>query len=401
MKRREFITLLGGAAATWPVAARAQTKRARIGWFTVAPHPYIDGFRQGLRELGWIEGENLAIEPIYADGHPERLPGLASVLARVPYDLVVASGSDAVEAARAAIQSIPIVGVSSSMGTGGSLARSEGNLSGIALLFDEVATKWPELLIEMVPRVQRICVLFDPSLSGERQSEAVGTTATKLGKTLLPIRIDNVDAIPDALERARGERCDGLISISSPMFTANATRLVELVQRTGLPAVYEARVLVDHGGLMSYGPNINEAFRRAASYADRILRGARPADLPIERPSRFELVINHKTAKALGLEVPPSLLARADKVIECGACGLARRLRQAHQRRSTEVGQGDPGGQHQTGGMKSRPWPGCVTLQKLCNDHGEPRFGCAEPGSGPSGEEFPKSGHANLDRYAC
>jgi ABC-type uncharacterized transport system substrate-binding protein len=171
-----FITLVGGAAAAWPLAARAQTKRARIGWFTVAPHPYIDGFRQGLRELGWIEGENLAIEPIYADGHPERLPGLASVLARVPYDLVVASGSDAVEAARAAIQSIPIVGVSSSMGTGGSLARSEGNLSGIALLFDEVATKWPELLIEMVPRVQRICVLFDPSLSGERQSEAVGTT---------------------------------------------------------------------------------------------------------------------------------------------------------------------------------------------------------------------------------
>src|SRR6516164_8389686 len=192
-RRREFITLLGSAAAAWPLAARAQTKRARIGWFTVAPHPYIDGFRQGLRELGWIEGENLAIEPIYADGHPERLPGLASVLARVPYDLVVASGSDAVEAARAAIQSIPIVGVSSSMGTGGSLARSEGNLSGVALLFDEVATKWPELLIEMVPRVQRICVLFDPSLSGERQSEAVGTTATKLGKTLLPIRIGNVD----------------------------------------------------------------------------------------------------------------------------------------------------------------------------------------------------------------
>jgi len=315
MRRREFITLLG-AAALWPFTARAQTKRARIGWFTVAPHPYIDGFRRGLMELGWIEGENLVIEPIYADGHPERLPGLASVLARVPYDLVVASGSDAVEAARAAIQSIPIVGVSSTLGTGGSLARSEGNLSGIALLFDEVATKWPELLIEMVPRVQRICVLFDPSLSAERQSEAVGTTAAKLGKTLLPIRIDNVDAIPDALERARGERLEGLIFISSPIFTANATRIVEFVQRTGLPAIYEARVLVEHGGLMSYGPNINDAFRRAASYADRILRGARPADLPIERPSRFELVINLKTAKALGLEVPPTLLARADEVIE-------------------------------------------------------------------------------------
>jgi putative ABC transport system substrate-binding protein len=125
-----------------------------------------------------------------------------------------------------------------------------------------------------------------------------------------------VDAIPDALERARGERLEGLIFISSPIFTANATRIVELVQRTGLPAIYEARVLVEHGGLMSYGPNINEAFRRAASYADRILRGARPADLPIERPSRFELVINLKSAKALGLNVPPMLLARADEVIE-------------------------------------------------------------------------------------
>ena len=167
MKRRDFITLLGGAAA-WPLAARAQTKRARIGWFTVAPHPYIDGFRRGLRELGWIEGENLVIEDTYADGHPERLPGLAAVLSRVPYDLVVASGSDAVEAARAAIQSIPIVGISSTLGMGSSLARSEGNLSGIALLFDEVAAKWPELLVEVAPRVQRIGVLFDPSPSALR-----------------------------------------------------------------------------------------------------------------------------------------------------------------------------------------------------------------------------------------
>ena len=317
MKRREFITLVGGAAAAWPLAVRAQTKRARIGWFTVAPHPYIDDFRRGLRELGWIEGENLVIEDIYADGHPERLPGLARVLARVPYDLVVASGSDAVEAARAAIQSIPIVGISSTLGMGASsLARSEGNLSGIALLFDEVAAKWPELLVEVAPRVQRIGVLFDPSPSALRQSDAVGTTTAKLGRTLLALRIDNVDTIRDALERARFEKLDGLICISSPIFTANATRVIELVQRTGLPAIYEARVLVERGGLISYGPNLNDAFRRAASYADRILRGARPADLPIERPTRFELVINLKAAKALDLEVPPTLLARADEVIE-------------------------------------------------------------------------------------
>jgi putative tryptophan/tyrosine transport system substrate-binding protein len=313
--RREIIMLLGTAAA-WPLTARAQTKRARIGWFTVAPHPYIDGFRRGLRELGWIEGENLVIEDTYADGHPERLPGLAAVLARVPYDLIVASGSDAVEAARAAIQSIPIVGISSTMGMGGSLARPDANLSGIALLFDEVAAKWPELLVEVAPRVQRIGVLFDPSPSALRQSEAVGTTTAKLGRTLLPMRIDNVDTIRDALERTRSEKLDGLIFISSPLFTANAARIVELVRPTGLPAIYEARVLAARGGLMSYGPDLNEAFRRAASYADRILKGAKPADLPIERPIRFELVINLKTAKALGLEVPPTLFARADEVIE-------------------------------------------------------------------------------------
>ena len=300
----------------WLRAARAQAKRARIGWFTVAPHPYIDGFRRGLKELGWIEGENLVIEQTYADGHPERLAGLAAVLARVPYDLVVASGSDAVDAARVAIQSIPIVGISSSMGMGGSLARSEANLSGIALLFDEVANKWLELLVEAVPGVQRIGVLFDPSPSDARMFEAVSTTAAKLGKTLRPLRIDNVDVIRNALEHASTEKVDGLVFVASPIFTANASTLVELVQRTGLPAIYEARVLVERGGLMSYGPNINEAFRRAASYADRILKGAKPADLPIERPTLFELVINRNTAKALGIEVPPMLLARADEVIE-------------------------------------------------------------------------------------
>jgi putative ABC transport system substrate-binding protein len=315
MKRRAFITFLGGVAA-WPFGVRAQAQRARVGWFTVAPHPYVDGFRRGMRELGWIEGENLLIEYIYADGHPERLPELAAALVGGANDLIVASGSDALDAARTSIHSIPIVGISSTMGLSGSLARSEGNLSGIALLFDEVATKWLELLLEAVPRAQRIGVMFDASSSNAQQFDAVAGTAAKLGKTLLPLRINNVDIIQDALECARSEKLDGLIFISSPIFTANAARIVELVQPTGLPTIYEARVLVERGGLMSYGPNMNEAFRRAASYVDRILKGAKPADLPIERPTRFELVINLKTAKALGVEIPAALYIRADEVIE-------------------------------------------------------------------------------------
>jgi putative ABC transport system substrate-binding protein len=311
MQRRDFITLLGSAAA-WPLVARAQTKRSRIGWFTVAPHPFIDAFRRGMTEQGWIEGENLVIEHTYSDGHPELLPGLAAVLARVPYDLIVVSGSEAVEA----VQSIPLVGVSSTLGMGGSLARSQGNLTGIALLFDEVASKWLELIVEAVPRVQRVGAIFDSSPNGAYQFSNIAATAEKMGKVVLPLRIENVEMIETAVERARNEQLDGLIFVSSPIFTANATKVVELVKAIGVPAIYEARVVTAQGGLMSYGPNLSEAFRRAAFYADRILKGAKPADLPIERPTRFEVAINLKTAKALGLEVPPTLLARADEVIE-------------------------------------------------------------------------------------
>jgi putative tryptophan/tyrosine transport system substrate-binding protein len=316
-RRREFLTLVGGVVAVWPLVARAQeTRRARIGWFTVAPHPFIDGFRHGMRELGWIEGSNLLIEYSYAGGRRERLAELATALARGSNDLVVASGSDAVEAARSLIHSIPIVGVSTNVDLGGSLARPQGNLTGVALLFDELAAKWVELLVEAAPRAQRIGVIFDPSPSNAEQFVAVETSAAKLGKTILPLRIETAEAVRDALERARAERLDGLVFTSSPNFTANAERIVDLVQRTGLPAIYEARVLVDRGGLMSYGPNLNEIFRRVASYADRILNGAKPTDLPIERPTRFELVINARIARTLGLDLSPTLLLRADEVIE-------------------------------------------------------------------------------------
>jgi putative tryptophan/tyrosine transport system substrate-binding protein len=315
MKRRDFLGLMGGAMAGLPRMARAQGKRARIGWFAISPHPYVEDFRSGMRDLGWTEGDNLQVDYVYADGNSGRLPELAAVLARGGCDLIVASGS-AVEAART-IQSIPIVGVSSTLGfLGGSLGRPADNLTGIALLFDEIAPKWLELLIEILPRAQRIGIVYDPSPSADIQLAAIRAMAGPLGKTLLAMPVSGVAGISEAMERSQSERLDGLIFVSSPAFTANAARIGELVQQYKMPAVFEARVLVEHGGLISYGPNLNQAFRRAAALTDRILKGTKLAELPIERPTRFDVALNLKSAKALGLEIPTSVLLRADQVIE-------------------------------------------------------------------------------------
>jgi putative ABC transport system substrate-binding protein len=316
MKRRTFIAALGGAAA-WPLVARAQQPgRGRVAWLSIAPHPFIEGFRQGMRELGWVEGDNLEIEQHYADGHAERLVDLAAALAYSRDNVIVASGSDAVDAAGKTIHSTPIVGVSSTVGLGGSLARPEGNMTGIALLYDQVAAKWPELLLEILPGVGRIGVIFDRSVSNHQQFQGVEKTATRLGQKVLALPINDTEAVLRTVDRIQRDTIDALIFVSSPIFTANATQIVERVRRLGVPAIYESRVLVTSGGLLSYGPNLNEMFRRVAYYVDRIIKGTKPSDLPIERPTRFELVINVKTAKALGLAVPPSLLARADEVIE-------------------------------------------------------------------------------------
>jgi putative ABC transport system substrate-binding protein len=316
MRRREFISLLGGAAAMWPVAAHAQqSKWGRVGWLSIAPHPFIAGFRRGMLEFGWIEGDNLEIEQQYADGHSERLADLAAALAHSRNDVIVASGSDAVDAAGKTIHSIPVVGVSSTMGLGGSLARPEGNITGIALLYDEVAAKWPELLLEIFPQAKRIGVIFDRSVSSQKQLQAVEMTATRLGQKVLPIPIDE-EALLRTVDRVQRDTTDALIFVSSPIFTANAPQITQRVRRLGLPAIYESRVLVMSGGLISYGPNLDEMFRRVAFYVDRILKGTKPTDIPIERPTRFELVVNIKTAKELGLDVPPALLARANEVIE-------------------------------------------------------------------------------------
>jgi putative ABC transport system substrate-binding protein len=316
MRRREFIALLSGAAA-WPFAARAQqSKWARVGWFSIAPHPFIEGFRRGMLEFGWKEGGNFEIEQQYADGHVERLTDLATSLAHSRNDVIVASGSDAVDTASKVINSIPIVGVASTVGGSGSLARPKGNMTGIALLYDEIAAKWPELLLEISPHAMRLGVIFDGSVSNQRQLAAVRTAAARLGQKVSPLLIDDTDGIFRTIDQVQTDTTDALIFVSSPIFTASAPEITQRVRRLGLPAIYESSVLVRHGGLISYGPNLNEMFRRVAYFVDKILRGTQPSDLPIERPTHFELFVNVKTAKALGLNVRPTLLARADEVIE-------------------------------------------------------------------------------------
>jgi len=296
--------------------AVGQPAKARIAWFTVAPHPFVESFRRGLRELGWNEGENLEIEYHYARGEPERIPEIAAKLGKEPLRLVVASGSEAVVAAQRAITAIPIVAVSSVVGLGDNLARPSGNLTGISLLYQQTAAKWVEILGEAFPKAERIGAIYDTSPSNQHMLETAQKTASVLGKNLVPLQVLSETALAEAIDRARRENVQALIFFSSPLFTANADRIAALVQQVGVPAMYEGRVMVEKGGLMSYGPDLNAAFHRVATHADKILKGASPADVPIEQPTRFEFVLNLRVARALRLDIPTSLLLRADEVIE-------------------------------------------------------------------------------------
>jgi putative tryptophan/tyrosine transport system substrate-binding protein len=317
MRRRDLIGILASTAILLSRSAPGQQpRRARVAWLTVAPHPFIAGFLKGMQELGWIEHETLDMDYAYADGRPERLTELAGALARGSSDVIVASGSDAVATASAMVKSIPIVGISSTMGSGGNLGRPTGNLTGIALLYDEIAAKWPELLVEVLPSAKSIGVFYDLSAANKDQVAGIQRVAAAVGRQLVLLPVRGADEIEPNLARAEGEAVPALIFVSSPVFTANAAHISELVGHARLPAVFESRVFVEKGGLMSYGPDLNETFRRLAYYVDRILKGSRPSDLPIEQPTKFELLINLKTAKALNLTIPQSILARADEVIE-------------------------------------------------------------------------------------
>jgi putative ABC transport system substrate-binding protein len=322
--RRTFIAV----AATWlsaPLAGEAQPPRKpRIGWVSngsVVTHgSLLDAFRQGLRELGYVEGSNLVIEYRWAEGRLERLPELTAELVGVPVEIIVTSSPEGARAAQQATRSLPIVVAVMhepvAYGLIASFARPAGNVTGLAFQESELVTKQLELLHETFPRASRVAVLYDPSGGGPGPLKATEQAARALGLTLRILEVRTIGDFPQAFEAARRARVQALLQLGSPLFGSNARPVAELATKHRLPSMCEQRILTVAGCLMSYGPDFGSMFRRAATYVDKILKGAKPGDLPVEQPTKFELVINLKTAKALGLTMPQSLLQRADQVIE-------------------------------------------------------------------------------------
>jgi putative ABC transport system substrate-binding protein len=325
MRRREFIAVLGGAAAAWPLAARAQaTKVARVGFFRQAgPHDkQFDAFREGLRAAGYIEGQNIAIEQRYAAGAYERLSGLAKELVRSNVDVIVVDGTAAAKACKDATATIPVVVTLAvdpvADGLVASFARPGGNLTGLTMAAGyELAGKRVELLKDMVGSLSRLAVLSNPGNPPHvpylRETERA---ATALGLDLRAFEVRSANDLPGAFAAMADWRADGLVTLTDGMLFSQRDRVAELALKSKRPGVYPEAEFVAAGGLASYGPSLPDLFRRAASYVDKILKGAKPADLPIEQPTKFELVVNLKTAQMLGLTISREFQLRADEVIE-------------------------------------------------------------------------------------
>jgi putative ABC transport system substrate-binding protein len=327
--RREFIGILAGGLLAAPLAAEAQqaAKVARIGFLATnrasSPH-VLEAFRQGLRDLGYVEGRNVVIEYRDAEGKPERLPALAAELVALKVDVIVAPAPPAALAARHATRTLPIVFIGAgdpvTSGLVTSLARPGGNVTGLSILGPELVGKRLEQLTQAVPGVSGVAVLWQPGGQGERTAKDMLKEAEVAGRAL-GVRLQVVEARgPADVDRAFSDmtraRAGALTVLLSPMFFNERRRLVDGAAKNRLPALYPVRDFVDAGGLMAYGPNAADLWRRAATYVDKILKGAKPGDLPVEQPTKFELVINLKAAKALGLTIPQSVLGRADEVIQ-------------------------------------------------------------------------------------
>jgi putative ABC transport system substrate-binding protein len=322
MRRREFLALLGGAAV-WPLAARGQQLKAisRIGVLWPNPPASFEPIRQGLRDLGYAEGRNINFEFRWAEGRLDQLPALGAELVALHVDLIITLAPPATLAAKSASQTIPIVfvGIGDPLASGlvSSLAHPGGNLTGTTRMLSEMSVKHVELLKQAVPSLSRLAVLFNPGNSSHEPAlKAVATTAQALSVQVRPFQVRGPVEIDAVFAAVRSERADGVLFLADPIFFIHLKRMTELVNSEHLPAIANFVEFPKLGGLMGYAPSIPDEFRHAARHIDKILRGAKPGDLPVEQPTKFELVINLKTAKALGLVIPPSLLARADEVIE-------------------------------------------------------------------------------------
>jgi putative ABC transport system substrate-binding protein len=322
MKRRTFITLLGSAAAAWPLAVSAQqsTKIRRVGVLANEPWPPLEGLRDGMRGIGYNEDRNLHFEYRYAEGRAERYPDFAAALVRLPVDAIVAWGTPASVAAKQATATIPIIMISGdpiAVGLVPGLAHPGANVTGLSTLAADLEGKRVELLKELLANLTRVAVLSNPT----NPFCIVAVERARVAATALHLELEVADAANEHdLDRAfltlTRRRPDAILTVADPFLTSQRIRMAAFMIENRLPSIYTYREDVLAGGLISYSTNYYEVFRRAAFLTDKLLKGVKPNDIPVEQPTKFELVINLKTAKALGLDVPPTLLARADEVIE-------------------------------------------------------------------------------------
>jgi putative ABC transport system substrate-binding protein len=322
VKRREFIVLLGGAAVAWPIAARGQqlSKLPRIGFLQRVRNENVVAFIQALRDAGYVDGQNAVIETRIFETTLDRVPDFAKELVDLKCDVILAASQYAFVAAMKATTTIPIVGIDLendpvASGWVRSLARPGGNFTGVFLDLPELGGKQIELLKEVVPNLSKPGALWDSAI-GEAQFRATQTATQAAGVTLHSLPIRGPDDFKVAFDRAARDQIDGVIILSSPLILERRSQIVEWAIKERLPTISLVTLFPSSGGLMAYGPSLPDMYRRAAMYVDRILKGAKAADLPIERPTRFTLVINVRTARAIGLEIAPIMLARADEVIE-------------------------------------------------------------------------------------